>query len=107
MLAQHRIVFLDRKLFRHGAGVLLGDIEEAGFAFAVEANFGGGRFGHGRLQRTVERAGFWGRGPLFVKPKRPQSPKSAFFALESDLRLAVRALALVGFARPARPGGPR
>ena len=65
MLAQDGIIFLDREFFRHGARVLLGDIEEAGLAFAVEANFGGGRFGHGELQK--ERMG----GGVMKQPLRP------------------------------------
>ena len=55
MLAQHRIIFLDREFLGHGAGVLLGDIEKAASAFAVEANFGCGRFGHGGLQKEADR----------------------------------------------------
>ena len=57
MLAQHRIVFLDREFLGHGAGVLFGDIEKAAAAFAVEANLGGGRFGHGELQKEAVEAG--------------------------------------------------
>src|SRR5258706_1072754 len=52
MLAQHRIVFLDREFLGHGAGVLLGDIEKAAATFAVEADFRGGRLRHGMLQEN-------------------------------------------------------
>src|SRR5258707_15625011 len=66
MLAQHRIVFLDRELLGHGAGVLLGDIEEA--AFAVEADLRGGRLRHGALQEgrsrgQIKRGGELGQNP--------------------------------------------
>src|SRR5712671_6924995 len=50
MLAQHRIVLLDREFLGHGAGVLLGDIEEAAAALAVEADLRGGGLRHGMLQ---------------------------------------------------------
>src|SRR5258708_28973822 len=53
MLAQHRIVLLDREFLGHGAGVLLGDIEEA--ACAVEADLRGGRLRHGTLQEGRSR----------------------------------------------------
>src|SRR6202012_4307137 len=49
MLAQHGIVFLDRELLGHGAGVLLGDIEESGVARAVEPDFRGGGLRHSRV----------------------------------------------------------
>src|SRR5258706_527321 len=63
MLAQHRIVFLDCELLGHGAGVLLGDIEEA--ARAVEADLCGGRLRHGTLQEGRSRgAGNGGKAPV-------------------------------------------
>src|SRR6185312_14444433 len=82
VLAQDGIIFLDREFFRHGAGVLLGDIEEAGIAFAVEANFGSGGLGHGGLQKKqVERAGLWGMGPI-LSSGVGQSPEiQRFFGL--------------------------
>src|SRR6187455_2726077 len=57
MLAQHRIVFLDREFLGHGAGVLLGDIEKAAATFAVEADLRGGRLRHGMLQKKSGREG--------------------------------------------------
>src|SRR6185312_953589 len=70
MLAQHRVVFLDREFLGHRAGVLLADIEKAGVAFAVETNFGGGRFGHQATPRKqIEGAGFAAKGaPLSSVP---------------------------------------
>ena len=39
MLAQHGVIFLDREFFRHRAGILLGNIEEAGVAWCCSAGF--------------------------------------------------------------------
>src|ERR1700748_2529525 len=61
MLAQHRVVLLDRELLGHGAGVLLGDIEKARAAFAVEADLRGGGLRHDSLQKDRGgRGGVWG-----------------------------------------------
>ena len=51
MLAQQRIVLFDLELLGHGAGVLLGDIEKATVAFAVEADLRGGGLRHDKLQK--------------------------------------------------------
>src|SRR5580765_4841103 len=53
MLAQHGVVLLHGELLRHRARVLLGDVIEAGAAFAVETDFGRGRLRHEKLQREL------------------------------------------------------
>src|SRR5687767_13808594 len=57
MLAQHRVVLLDREFLGHGAGVLLGDIEKAGTTLAVEADLGSGGLRHGNLQKSANSRG--------------------------------------------------
>src|ERR1700722_17466855 len=47
VLAHDGIVLLQHHLFGLGAGVLLGDIEEAGVRRRVQADLDGSRFGHG------------------------------------------------------------
>lgn len=46
VLANDGVIFLDRHLFRHCAGVLFGDVEKARVSCAVEADFGGRGFCH-------------------------------------------------------------
>src|SRR5580698_10546609 len=83
MLAQDGIIFLDREFFRHGARVLLGDIKEAGLAFAVEANLGGGGLGHGETpEEPVEKGGFWGKGRPLSSGWRQYPGIQRFFGLK-------------------------
>ena len=49
MLALDGVVLLDRHLFGHGAGVLLGHIEVPGASRRVQTDLDRRRFGHGRL----------------------------------------------------------
>src|SRR4051812_7011111 len=46
VLAHDGVVLLQRQLFGHGAGVLLGHVEEAGIRRGVEADLDGGWLGH-------------------------------------------------------------
>src|SRR5882757_5623343 len=103
MLAQHRVVLLDRELLGHGAGVLAGDIEKAGAAFAVEADLRGGRLRHGTLQKgQVERGGRWLTGPSPVKDLGGKSRFSALFTPKTVLAGPFSGLA-GGWTVP--PGG--
>src|ERR1700733_14726694 len=55
MLAYDRVVFTHDHLLGHGAGVLLGDVEEAGVRRRVQADLDGGGLGHG--QKSCGRRG--------------------------------------------------
>src|SRR5690606_22613100 len=49
VLLHDRVVLTNDHLLGHGAGVLLGDVEEAGVRRGVEADLDGSRFGHREL----------------------------------------------------------
>src|SRR5262249_43132906 len=80
MLAQHRIVLLDREFLGHGAGVLLGDIEKARAALAIEADLRGGGLRHDKLQETQVEGRLNGLSALIVQPFNTMPRFSSLFS---------------------------
>src|SRR5690242_10717727 len=76
MLAHDRIVLLQHQLFRLGARVLLGHVEEAGVGRRVEADLDGGRLGHWRSRAISgnSEACLDTKGGLVVKPPSGNLP---------------------------------